>query len=76
MVRQAEIVVGAKVDDIAAADLDGRALRALQLAFTLVEPLGLELVELGAQMIAQALLTHGGWPSCEYGSIARCRFCP
>ena len=59
MVGQAEIVVGAEVDDLAAGDADGRALRPLELALALVEALGLEVVELALQLVAETLIAHG-----------------
>ena len=59
MIRQAEIIVRAEVDDLAVADLDGGTLRPLKLPFALVKPLGFQIVELGPQLIAQAFLAHG-----------------
>src|SRR5262249_40506668 len=58
MIGEAEVVVGAEVDNLLVADAYRRSLRTLQLAFALVKAPGLQVVELSAQQIAQALLAH------------------
>jgi hypothetical protein len=56
---QAEVVVGAEVDDLAAADRDGRALRPLDLALALEQAAGADVVELAAQHFPQGRVAHG-----------------
>src|SRR5262245_44512505 len=59
MIGQAKVVIGAEVDDLAAADLDGGSLWPLQLALAFVQSAGLEVVELRLQDLAEMLFTHG-----------------
>ena len=65
MVGEAEVVVGAEVDDFSSADADGRALRSLQLALALVKALGLQVGELGAELITETLIAHVGLLHCR-----------
>src|SRR5262249_52353923 len=60
VVGEAEVVVGAEVDDVAAVDLDGGILRRLDAALALVEALLLEAVELRAQVLDDPRVAHGG----------------
>src|SRR5438477_502090 len=59
MIGEAEIIVGAEVDDVAPRNLDAGALRALQLPLALVEAFRFQVVELGAQKITQTLVVRG-----------------
>src|SRR5439155_18390106 len=62
VVGQPEVVVGAEVDDLAAADGDAGALGPLQLALALVQPLGAQVVELRLQHLQEVLVAHGVSP--------------
>ena len=59
MIGQAEVVVGAEVDDLAAADADGRALRPLELPFASCRARGSQVVELRPQHVAEFVVAHG-----------------
>src|SRR5262249_28031280 len=58
VIGQAEVVVGAEVDDVATVGADGSALRRLQLALALVQPAGAEVLELRAQYLTQVGVAH------------------
>ena len=53
VVGQAEIIVGAEIDDLAAADQNRRPLRALELTLVLGKPLSPNVLKLSSQMLAQ-----------------------
>src|SRR5207244_2781676 len=59
VVGQAKVVVGAEVDDLVAADLDGRSLGALQLALALVQAALAKVLQLRLQDLTQVLVAHG-----------------
>src|SRR5439155_12657980 len=62
MTGQAEIVIGAEVDDLASGHADGRALRSLQLPLTLVKAAALQLCQLPLEHVDQLPIGHGMSP--------------
>ena len=66
MIGKTQIVIGAEVDDLTSANVDGRALRPLKLAFALVETLGPQVVQHRPQHVTQMGVAHGDPPVCRH----------
>jgi hypothetical protein len=58
MVGQAEIVVGAKIDDLALGHANGRTLRALQQTLVLIQTALTNVVELLEECLTKVETTH------------------
>src|SRR5258708_5948502 len=58
MIGEAQVVVGAEIDDFAAADANRRTLRRLDLTLALVEPLRAQVFEFVPQVSNQACIAH------------------
>ncbi len=69
VIGEAQIIVRAKINDFAARDLDGRALRRLNLAFFLVQSLVFQARDFRAQMFDHPGIGHGWTPLKRGGGI-------